>query len=129
MIQQLQDLDEFIVPHEHDNLHQLLAKIDTGNTASFNVRNAFFYLYWDNATTEVEDMLEAAGLEESPGYLRTLYKTQRVEKLHRHGVRSKFIVRPEAVVEVGLQSPWFGGHLPRWATTMSGLLCEAGAGR
>ena len=101
-------MDEFIVPHEHENLHQLLDKIDTGNTASFNVRNAFFYLYWDNATAEVEDMLEVAGLDESPGYLKTLYKTQRVEKLHRHGVRSKFIVRPEAVVEVGPQFLRFG---------------------
>ena len=31
---------------------------------------------------------------------RTLYKTTRLEKVHRHGVRSKFVVRPEFVVEV-----------------------------
>ena len=40
-------------------------------------------------------------LEISPSaFPRTLYKTTRLEKIHRHGVRSKFVVRPEFVVEV-----------------------------
>ena len=64
----MQDLDEFIVPYQHRTLVQLLAKLDTEKAASFTVQNAFFYLYWENAT-EVDTLVEAAGLPESPGYL------------------------------------------------------------
>ena len=53
-----------------------------------------------------EHLVADAGLTASPGYLRTLYKTSRQEKVHRHGVRSKFIVRPEAVLEVGNHNVW-----------------------
>ena len=65
----MQDLDELIVPYQHRTLAQMLAKLDTEKAASFTVQNAFFYLYWENAT-EVETLVEAAGLAESPGYLR-----------------------------------------------------------
>ena len=92
-------MDEFIVPYQHHNLTQLLGKLDTEKAASFTMQNAFFYLYWENAT-EVDTLVEAAGLRTSPGYLRTLYKTRRLTKLLRHGVRSKYIVKPESVVEV-----------------------------
>ena len=61
-------MDEFIVPYQHRTLVQLLAKLDTEKAASFTVQNAFFYLYWENAT-EVDTLVEAAGLPESPGYL------------------------------------------------------------
>ena len=51
-----QDLDEFIVPYKHDNLGQLLNKLDDKKAASFTVQNAFFYLYWDNATEVVPNL-------------------------------------------------------------------------
>ena len=67
----MQDLDEFIVPYKHHTLAQMLAKLDTKKAASFTVQNAFFYLYWENAT-EVDTLVEAAGLPESPGYLTVI---------------------------------------------------------
>ena len=93
-------MDEFIVPYQHRTLNQLLSNLDTEKAASFTMQNAFFYLYWENATEVDDTLVEAAGLRKSPGYLRTLYKTRRLTKLLRHGVRSKYIVKPESVVEV-----------------------------
>ena len=49
-------MDEFIVPYKHDNLGQLLNKLDDKKAASFTVQNAFFYLYWDNATEVVPNL-------------------------------------------------------------------------
>ena len=95
-----QDLDEFIVPYQHRTLNQLLSNLDTEKAASFTMQNAFFYLYWENATEVDDTLVEAAGLRKSPGYLRTLYKTRRLTKLLSHGVRSKYIAKPESVVEV-----------------------------
>ena len=61
-------MDEFIVPYQHHTLAQLLSKLDTEKAASFTFQNAFFYLYWENAT-ELDTLVEAAKLSESPGYL------------------------------------------------------------
>ena len=49
-------MDEFIVPYQHHNLTQLLGKLDTEKAASFTMQNAFFYLYWDNATEVVPNL-------------------------------------------------------------------------
>ena len=65
-----QDLDEFLVPYQHDTLPALLDSVAKDDTAAFNLRNVFFYLYWDNSTDTVEELLERAELEDSPGYLR-----------------------------------------------------------
>ena len=56
-----QDLDEFIVPYKHDNLGKLLNKLDDKKAASFTVQNAFFYLYWDNATEVAPNLPKGAG--------------------------------------------------------------------
>ena len=89
-----------MVPYRHDTLPSLLHHLNSETVASFNFRNVFFYLYWENATSLVEALVDSAEVEQSPGYLRSLYKTRRLEKVHRHGVRSKYVVKPENVIEV-----------------------------
>lgn len=74
----------------------------------------FFYLYWENDTA-VHDALY--GREDALGpslfgeealvpYLLTAYKTRRLTTPHKPGQRSKYIVRPERVVEVGNHVVW-----------------------
>ena len=82
------DLDEFLIPHSHPNLTSLLNELNRPQIASFSFQNAFFYLYWRNSSS-VETVLRTAGLSASPGYLLTQYKTTRLERIHRHGSRSK----------------------------------------
>ena len=41
----MQDLDEYLIPHAHDNLTALLEELNKPNLASFSFQNAFFYLY------------------------------------------------------------------------------------
>ena len=82
------DVDEFLIPNTHPNLTSLLNELNRPRIASFSFQNAFFYLYWKNSSV-VESLLRAAGLSASPGYLVTQYKTTRLERIHRHGSRSK----------------------------------------
>ena len=82
------DVDEFLIPHSHHNLTSLLNELNRPQIASFSFRNAFFYLYWRNSSG-VESVVRTAGLRNSPGYLVTQYKTTRLERIHRHGSRSK----------------------------------------
>ncbi|KAK4328128.1 hypothetical protein Pmani_001449 [Petrolisthes manimaculis] len=74
------------------------------------VSNAFFYVYWENDTRAVHDTLfpDRHGLgytlygdESLMPYLLTAYKTRRKNNLLRHGKRSKYLSRPEKVIEVG----------------------------
>eukprot|EP00091_Calanus_sinicus_P011937 TRINITY_DN2692_c0_g1_i9.p1 TRINITY_DN2692_c0_g1~~TRINITY_DN2692_c0_g1_i9.p1 ORF type:complete len:181 (-),score=44.26 TRINITY_DN2692_c0_g1_i9:677-1192(-) len=69
------DLDEFLIPYQHQNLTSLLRELDRPHIASFNFRNAFFYLYWANSTVPAQSP--------TPGYLITQYKTTRLVKIHR----------------------------------------------
>ena len=82
------DVDEFLIPKTHPNLTSLLNQLNRPQIASFSFQNAFFYLYWRNSSG-VESLLRAAGLSASPEYLLTQYKTTRLERIHRHGSRSK----------------------------------------
>ena len=82
------DVDEFLIPNTHPNLTSLLNELNRPRIASFSFQNAFFYLYWRNSSG-VERLLRAAGLSASPEYLLTQYKTTRLERIHRHGSRSK----------------------------------------
>ncbi|XP_042211147.1 beta-1,4-galactosyltransferase galt-1-like isoform X1 [Homarus americanus] len=107
------DVDEFLIPRKHNNLLDLVSTYgDKGSTFIF--QNVFFYLYWENDTA-VHDALFANdnGLgydffdgEEAFPYLLTAFKTRRLNKPHKHGQRSKFIVRPEGVVEIGNHNVW-----------------------
>ncbi|CAL1277963.1 unnamed protein product [Larinioides sclopetarius] len=106
----LLDFDEYIVPRDHesylDMLHQLEEdnKHIRGQPGSFVFKNVFFYLYWENDTT-------VYGIEpEKPPqwvpYLITQYKTRRLSSAMKIGSRSKYIVVPERIVEVGNHVVW-----------------------
>ncbi|KAK3874542.1 hypothetical protein Pcinc_020560 [Petrolisthes cinctipes] len=103
------DVDEFLVPRTHTNLLDLVASYNK-DFNSYVFKNAFFYVYWENDTTAVHDTLfpDRHGLgytlygdESLMPYLVTAYKTRRQTKLLNHGKRSKYLSRPEKVVEVG----------------------------
>lgn len=103
------DFDEFLVPRKHDSLIELL---DTYGTKESNYvfQNVFFYLYWENDTAAAYDKLNHEGVLPVEGptepYLLTAFKTRRLTKPHKPGVRSKYIVRPERVFELGNHNVW-----------------------
>ncbi|XP_017785039.1 PREDICTED: uncharacterized protein LOC108568453 [Nicrophorus vespilloides] len=100
----LVDLDEYIIPRHNDTLPQLIewltTRINTKSTGSFSFQNAFFYLQWGDGDWVYEsDDSVATGLV-------TLKKVRRKSKLHPHKQRSKYICRPEFVVEAGNHFVW-----------------------
>ena len=99
----IQDLDEYLIPHAHDNLTALLEELNKPNLASFSFQNAFFYLYWPDDTAATAP---ASAPPPTPPHLVTLHKTRRLARLHRHGSRSKYVVKPENVVECGNHNVW-----------------------
>ncbi|XP_054714319.1 uncharacterized protein LOC129223960 [Uloborus diversus] len=93
------DLDEYIIPHKNSTLTVMLNHLSKKNpdrTGAYSFQNAFFYLQWPNDTS-------SAGL---PYKLLTLQKTIRKSKFHAHKQRSKCIVLPERVVEMGNHFVW-----------------------
>lgn len=75
-------------------------RLNTRTTASYSFQNAFFYLQWgdDDTVYETNDAVATN--------LVTLKKTRRRSKLHPHKQRSKYICRPELVVEAGNHFVW-----------------------
>lgn len=69
-------------------------------TASYSFQNAFFYLQWDD-----DETVYGKG-DNIATNLVTLTKTRRKSKLHPHKQRSKYICRPEQVVEAGNHFVW-----------------------
>ncbi|XP_066949161.1 uncharacterized protein [Macrobrachium rosenbergii] len=108
------DVDEFLVPRGYAKLLDLMSGLGNYNTYVF--QNVFFYLYWENDTTVHDAMfgegpssnlgISLFGEESLAPYLLTVYKTRRLSRPHKPGTRSKFIVRPESVVEVGNHNVW-----------------------
>nr|XP_022916226.1 uncharacterized protein LOC111426103 [Onthophagus taurus]XP_022916228.1 uncharacterized protein LOC111426103 [Onthophagus taurus] len=97
------DLDEFIVPTRHDTIPQFLEcfgkKINLESTGSYSFQNGFFFLQWkDDTSLHNEDIIASS--------LLTLKKTRRKIKLNPHKQRSKYICRPELVVETGNHFIW-----------------------
>lgn len=93
------DLDEYIIPHKNLSLALLLAQLIKKNpdrTGAFSFQNAFFYLQWPNDTASAT----------LPYKLLTLQKTIRKSKFHAHKQRSKCVVLPERVVEMGNHFVW-----------------------
>jgi hypothetical protein len=90
------DFDEFLVPGKHRDLLGLLARLDSKNSeaAGWLFKNAFFYLEW----SDDPDMAHTE--------LITLRKTKRRKELQVPKTRSKFICKPEMVVEVGNHMLW-----------------------
>jgi len=74
-------------------------RYNTKNISSFSFQNAFFYLQWpDDNSIIFENEIERN--------LITLRKSRRKVKLNAHKQRSKFIVKPQNVVEVGNHFVW-----------------------
>ncbi|XP_031355186.1 uncharacterized protein LOC116179532 [Photinus pyralis] len=98
------DLDEYIIPSHNHTLPQLLdflsTKMSTRTTGSYSFQNAFFYLQWgdDDWVYNSNDPIAIN--------LVTLKKTRRKSKLHPHKQRSKYICKPEFVVEAGNHFVW-----------------------
>ncbi|GFY54159.1 glycosyltransferase family 92 protein [Trichonephila inaurata madagascariensis] len=106
----LLDFDEYIVPREHesylDMLHQLEEdnKHIRGRPGSFVFKNTFFYLYWENDTTVYG--VEPERPPQWVPYFLTQYKTRRLSSSMKVGSRSKYIVVPERILEVGNHVVW-----------------------
>lgn len=107
------DVDEFLIPRNHHNLLDLVHSFGSHYDV-YVFQNVFFYLYWENDTA-VHDALFADenglgynlfGSESSMPYLLTSYKTRRLNKPHKYGQRSKYLVRPQRVAEVGNHNVW-----------------------
>lgn len=75
-------------------------RMSTRTTGSYSFQNAFFYLQWGDDEW-VYDSNDAIATN-----LVTLKKTRRKSKLHPHKQRSKYICRPELVVEAGNHFVW-----------------------
>lgn len=98
------DLDEYIIPNYNDTIPQLIDylnhRLNTRSTGSFSFQNAFFYLQWQD-DSQVYDFSDPISSN-----LVTMKKTRRKTKLHPHKQRSKYICRPELVVETGNHFVW-----------------------
>ncbi|KAG8191806.1 hypothetical protein JTE90_022799 [Oedothorax gibbosus] len=106
----LLDFDEYIIPREHDNYLDMIHQLEEdhknirGQAGSFVFKNVFFYLYWENDTTSFG--VEPEKAPQYVPYLLTQYKTRRLSTAMKVGSRSKFIVVPERIVEVGNHVVW-----------------------
>ncbi|KAH8249338.1 hypothetical protein KR032_008589 [Drosophila birchii] len=107
----LVDLDEFIVPRYSDTLNELISSLNqrfrNRNTGAYSFQNAFYYLQF------ADDVLASSGIDGGTDQLAsvraslvTQRKTRRRYKLHPQKQRSKYICKPEAVVEAGNHFVW-----------------------
>ncbi|XP_065084259.1 uncharacterized protein LOC135706547 isoform X1 [Ochlerotatus camptorhynchus] len=101
------DLDEFIIPHHNDTLIDLInwlsKRINNRNTGAYSFQNAFFYLQFADDDSIFEGGSPEADLTAA---LTTQRKTRRRSKLHPQKQRSKYICKPEAVIEAGNHFVW-----------------------
>ncbi|XP_037033844.1 uncharacterized protein LOC119072674 [Bradysia coprophila] len=101
------DVDEFIVPRRNDTLKDLLKwlslKPSNINAGAYSFQNAFFYLQFADDSLTYERNVSNAALRSA---LLTQRKTRRRLKLHPHRERSKYICKPQSVVEVGNHFVW-----------------------
>ncbi|SPP85765.1 Hypothetical predicted protein [Drosophila guanche] len=107
----LVDLDEFIVPRYSDTLNELIGSLNqrfrNRNTGAYSFQNAFYYLQF------ADDALASSGIvggDEQQANVRaslvTQRKTRRRYKLHPQKQRSKYICKPDSVVEAGNHFVW-----------------------
>lgn len=93
------DFDEYIIPHTKNSLTDMLAELKksaTSKAGAYSFQNSFFYLQWPNDRW-ANDLRYP---------LVTLQKTTRKAQFHMHKQRSKCIVIPERVVEMGNHFVW-----------------------
>ncbi|XP_054168180.1 uncharacterized protein LOC128965498 [Oppia nitens] len=94
------DIDELIIPYRHSSLTLMLKtmnKVNGDRTGGYSFRNAFFYTQWPDDTS-VANYMEYS--------LQTLLKTRRKSQLNLHKQRSKCIVIPNRVIEMGNHFVW-----------------------
>lgn len=100
----LVDLDEFIIPRHNDTIIDLIRwmshRINTKSTGAYSFQNAFFYLQW------ADDPFVVMSRTPTEAGLITLRKTRRRTKLHPHKQRSKYVCKPQDVVEAGNHFVW-----------------------
>lgn len=75
-------------------------RLNTRTTGAFSFQNAFFYLQW------TDDPFVKKSKTKAEAGLITLRKTRRRAKLHPHKQRSKYVCKPEDVVEAGNHFVW-----------------------
>uniref|UniRef100_A0A0K8SU52 Glycosyltransferase family 92 protein n=1 Tax=Lygus hesperus TaxID=30085 RepID=A0A0K8SU52_LYGHE len=96
------DLDEIVMPKHNDTIQQFIewmgTRLNTKSTGSYSFQNAFFYLQWPDDLMLSDDVFESS--------LTSMRKTRRRAKLHPHKQRSKYICRPEFVIEAGNHFVW-----------------------
>ncbi|XP_038110846.1 uncharacterized protein LOC6046701 isoform X1 [Culex quinquefasciatus] len=104
------DLDEFIIPHHNDTLIDLInwlsKKINNRNTGAYSFQNAFFYLQFADDSLVHEAEADGTAQANLRSALTTQRKTRRRSKLHPQKQRSKYICKPEAVIEAGNHFVW-----------------------
>lgn len=74
--------------------------MNTKSTGAYSFQNAFFYLQW------ADDPLVIMSRTPTEAGLITLKKTRRKSKLHPHKQRSKYVCKPQGVVEAGNHFVW-----------------------
>ena len=97
------DVDRKLFPD--NTIPNMINKINKPQLGSFVFRNVFFYLQWENSSA-VENNSNSSNHDSQSLYLVTQHKTRRLATPHKHGQRSKYIVKPEGVVEVGNHVVW-----------------------
>ncbi|XP_054082962.1 uncharacterized protein LOC105208498 isoform X2 [Zeugodacus cucurbitae] len=114
------DLDEFIVPRHNDTLNELINSLNHRfryrNLGAYSFQNAFFYLQFPDdplvslAHTQSQSwQAQQPYAHTNPGLrasLVTQRKTRRRLKLHPQKQRSKYICKPESVIEAGNHFVW-----------------------
>ncbi|XP_036321528.1 uncharacterized protein LOC118735714 isoform X2 [Rhagoletis pomonella] len=112
------DLDEFIVPRHNDTLNELINSLNHRfryrNLGAYSFQNAFFYLQFpdDPLVTQVHNQpsqQQQPYAHKNPtlrASLVTQRKTRRRLKLHPQKQRSKYICKPESVIEAGNHFVW-----------------------
>jgi len=90
------DVDEYFMPKKHKDLIALMEDMERQdkNMASLTFRNTFFYTQWPDDPNA------------NNSHLVTMRKTRRKVDFHRVNERSKYICKPEEVLEVGNHFVW-----------------------
>ncbi|OTF83633.1 hypothetical protein BLA29_006213, partial [Euroglyphus maynei] len=127
------DLDEFIIPNNHENLIDLVHDVEhfyPNKVGAFSFRNGFFYLQYPN-DRQIERLI--INNDKLHQQLITLTKTWRKVELNIHKQRSKCIVIAEHTVEIGNHFVWeftYGKHIlnmdPKLAYLHHYRVCEFG---
>ena len=120
------DFDELIIPHADSSLQSMISVIlqkskSASRAGAFSFQNSFFYLQWEDDVTspdfknhhkrddyypKVPQLFSSKYLMPDDKSLIPLRKTRRKSKFHPHKQRSKCIINPRNVIEMGNHFVW-----------------------